>query len=502
MEKVAIIELNPNYVKLKLAHVERNKSYQVYNEIVTPINLLKNYRPDCFIKSGAVKEVLEVLTVYKNIIEREVCMEVFSYASSMLADAKNVEGFLDEVANASTFKCEILEPEQEINLCYTAVINSFNKPKGLIININDYTTQMLVYNRRNILSKTIIPYGRLNLLEKFEAEEVEDRADKMHQFFAEQITELPWDFEEFEEDWQIIGTGATFKSLGLLNRRARKYPVEIEHNYEMTADDAEKVYSAVKNVETIRTTKIKGLSNVDSMYLPSGLCIVKAIFDACPKKEFAISRTDSDDGRLFHYALPLTQEKPLSDSLGYTLQVSNDYFDKPSNSKHVYELSLTLFKLFKVIHKLNRSYVRVLRIAAYLVNCGDRTGFYDRVKSSFTIIENTTLYGVSHSEIMLACFVAKLRDADNFNLAEWVRYKEVIGDVDIEVVRRLAVIIKIAEALDITKNGIIVDVNCDILGDSFILKLVTEGDPTLEIKHAELATAEFRKAYGKGLEFM
>ncbi len=502
MEKIAIIELNPNFVKLKQADVEKNKCYVVYNEILTPINLLKNYRPDCFIKNSAVKEVLEVLKVYKEIIEKENTSEVFCYASSMLSEVKNIEGFLEEITNATNFKFGIMEGEEEINLCYTAVINSFNKPKGLIINISDYNTQMLVYNRRNIINKYIIPYGRLNLLEKFAAEDVEDRMKKMHEFFLAEIKESPWNFEEFMEDWQIIGVGSTFKNLGLLSRRAKKYPLEIEHNYDMTTEDAIKVFDAIKNVETLRTTKIKGLSHVDSMLLQSGLCIVNAIFELCPKKEFAISRTDSDDGRLFNYALPLTLEKPLSDTLGYSLQLSNDYYDKPSNSHHIYELSLTLFRLFKVIHKLNRSYVRVLRIASFLVNSGDRTGFYDRVKSSFSIIENTTLYGVSHSEIVLACFVSKLRDADNYSLAEWVKYKEVIGDVDIKTVRRLAIIIKIAEALDITKFGLIKDVDCDILGDSFILKLITEGEPKLEIKHAELAVAEFRKAYGKGLEFM
>jgi len=163
---------------------------------------------------------------------------------------------------------------------------------------------------------------------------------------------------------------------------------------------------------------------------------------------------------------------------------------------------LTLFKLFKVVHKLNRTYVRVLRIASYLIDCGNRTGIKDRVRAAFGILEHTTLYGVSHSEIMLACFVSKLRDSDNFNMAEWVRYKEVIGDIDIEVVRRLAVIVKIAEALDISKFQVVKDVDCDILGDSFILKLVTEGNPTLEMKHALLAVPDFKKAYGKGLEFM
>ena len=161
-----------------------------------------------------------------------------------------------------------------------------------------------------------------------------------------------------------------------------------------------------------------------------------------------------------------------------------------------------MFKLFKVIHKLNRSFVKVLRIASYLSESGRRVSYKDRVRASFPIIENTTMYGVTHSEIVLACFVSKLRDMDNFSMAEWVKYKDVYGDVELETIKRLSVILRIAEALDITGFGVVQDVDCDILGDSFILKLVTEGNSTLEIKHAKQCITDFKKAYGKGLEFM
>ena len=502
MEKIAVLELNPNFVKMQQVEVEKNKSYTVYNEISTPINLMKNFEPDCFIKSSAIKDLLDILKIYKAILDKEEITETICFASNVLEKAKNSEGLLNEIINASTFKFEILAPEKEIFYSYTAVINSFNKPKGLVINIGDYNTEMVLYNRRNIISTKIIPYGRINLLEKFMNEDVAVRAEKMQEFISSLLVDCPWDLQTLEEEWEVVGTGSLFRNLGILSRRARKYPVEIEHNYVMNYDDAKKVFEAVKNMEPSRSSKIKGLTNTESMYLSSGLCIVNAIFEKCPIKEFAISRTDREDGMLFHYALPLTIEKPLTDALGYSLQVSNDYYDKPSNSNHIYQLALTLFKLFKVVHKLNRTYVRVLRIASYLIDCGNRTGIKDRVRAAFGILEHTTLYGVSHSEIMLACFVSKLRDSDNFNMAEWVRYKEVIGDIDIEVVRRLAVIVKIAEALDISKFQVVKDVDCDILGDSFILKLVTEGNPTLEIKHALSAVADFKKAYGKGLEFM
>ena len=47
-------------------------------------------------------------------------------------------------------------------------------------------------------------------------------------------------------------------------------------------------------------------------------------------------------------------------------------------------------------------------------------------------------------------------------------------------------------------------VNCDVLGDSVIVKTETEGggDCSLEIKDAIGASAEFKAAYNKNLEIL
>ena len=45
-------------------------------------------------------------------------------------------------------------------------------------------------------------------------------------------------------------------------------------------------------------------------------------------------------------------------------------------------------------------------------------------------------------------------------------------------------------------------INCDILGDSVIMKTEIEGDATLEIKNAMSAATEFRKSFHKNLEIL
>ena len=51
-------------------------------------------------------------------------------------------------------------------------------------------------------------------------------------------------------------------------------------------------------------------------------------------------------------------------------------------------------------------------------------------------------------------------------------------------------------------SGAVKTLNCDVLGDSVIMKTEVEGDCSLEIKDALTAGAEFARAYKKNLEIL
>ena len=50
--------------------------------------------------------------------------------------------------------------------------------------------------------------------------------------------------------------------------------------------------------------------------------------------------------------------------------------------------------------------------------------------------------------------------------------------------------------------GLVKTLNCDVLGDSVIMKTEVEGDASLEIKDAMNAGTEFARAFRKNLEIL
>jgi exopolyphosphatase/guanosine-5'-triphosphate,3'-diphosphate pyrophosphatase len=115
---------------------------------------------------------------------------------------------------------------------------------------------------------------------------------------------------------------------------------------------------------------------------------------------------------------------------------------------------------------------------------------------------NSSIYGATHKEIVLAAFVAGCHKREDVNMVEWQKYKGIVTEEDLDAVKKLGVLLRIAESLDRSMQGHVKGLNCDVLGDSVIMKTEIEGDCTLEIRDAMDAAGEFARSYKKNLEIL
>lgn len=83
-----------------------------------------------------------------------------------------------------------------------------------------------------------------------------------------------------------------------------------------------------------------------------------------------------------------------------------------------------------------------------------------------------------------------------------VQGKGIITDEDVEAVKKLAVILGLAVAFDRSNAGVIMEINCDVLGDSVIMKTEVIGDTTLEMRDANRCVTDFRKVFKKNLDII
>jgi len=508
MEKIALFELSSTMIRVTLCKAVEGEYFFVYREYSEYVHINEHIEKDGMIKSSKIKECISLLQMYKKICESQSISKIYCIAGTSLTHAKNYPSFMEEARNMCGLDFRVIKENEEVNAIYTSVINTLDVPKGLIINISSHSTRIIHYNRRVVLDSVTLPFGSVSL--GVNNASVEETIKNL----GEELKEKASFVGALDSETAVVGVGNVFASVGRLSRKMRKYPIDIDHGYNINLEQFNQVFDFIKSLDIEKKQKLKGISSHSADTVLSGMCIIEAILKNSNLSSLVVADAYRNAGLLFNYAVPSTTERPLSDVLGNSLDVvvAKASLDKVECEAH-YSLALLLFKQLRVLHKLPRSYAKILRIASYLYHMGKKVSPLNFEKVNYNMILNCGLNGATHREIVLSAFTSAQKKWEDFNLAEWVRYKDVVTEDDLDAVRKLCIIVAMAEALNIRRCNAVKDISCDILGDSVILKLISEENNSkatkidvnalqMEIFYAKKYGQEFVRAFKKNLEIL
>ena len=504
MEKIGIIDLGSNTARLVIVQMLGDGHFMVIDQIKESVRLSKDMERDGFLKPQRIAETIKTLKMFRKLCDAYEIERIIAVATAAVRRAKNQRSFLDEIVANTGIKLKVLSAEEEATYVYRGVINTMDIPKGLILEIGGGSTKIIYYNRRNLLNYETLPFGAVTLTDLFGSDGLspEEQAQKIEEFIIEQLSRIEW-LKDIDPETQLIGCGGSFRNLCKIVKMKKKCQLPLIHNYNITTDEFESVYEMLKGLDLDKKKRIKGVSSARADLLPSAFAVAHAFTKHLHFENMVISACGLREGIMFNYAVPMTVEKPITDVLTYSLQTLVKYHN--CNAKHceqVASLSVQLFKQLRVLHKFPRQCLKILKVAAYLHDAGTTIKYYDYQKHTSYIILNSSLYGISQRDIVLAALVVANYINDDFSLAELVKYKEFISEEDIEIIRKLGVILRIAASLDRSMSSCVLTINCDVLGDSVIMKTELDGDASLEIKDALSAQADFKRVFKKNLEIL
>ena len=503
MEKIGIIDLGSNTARLVIVEMFADGHYMVVDELKESVRLGQDMDRDGFLKPQRIAETIRTLKMFKRLCDASGVERIIAVGTAAVRRAKNQRSFLDEIQVSCNITIRVLSEEEEALLVYRGVINSMDIPKGLILEIGGGSTKIIYYNRRNVLGYASLPFGAVTMTDIFSGDESpEFAAQHVEEFFNEKLKEIEW-LKDIDPETQMIGVGGSFRNLFKISKLVRKYPLDTPHNYKMTVDDFTGIYDMLKALDVDKRKKIKGLSPSRADIMPAAMAIVKSFVTYMDINNFTIGGCGLREGLMINQALPITMEKPISDVLAYSLDRMVKYHGCDSKHvEHVMLLSVQLFKQLRVLHKFSRQYLKVLKIAASLHDCGKRVQYYHHARHSCYMILGSAIYGATHREIVLAAFVAGCHNREDIPMVDWQKYKDIVTEEDLDAVKKLGVLLRIAESLDRTQCGMVTGLNCDVLGDSVIMKTIVAGDAALEIRDASAVNPEFKRAFKKNLEIL
>jgi len=493
MENIAFIQLDERRIRLEIIQ-SRNGRFRILERVENYYDLTNDLTKDFLFSPKSKSDILKTLNIYRYTIETFKVEKMIAVASNIIVKARNYRGLLDEIYTNTGMNFVIVSDEDVVKDVYASCMTKIDASKGYIVDIESYSTYIMKFNRRNVVDFNIIPYGFSNLtnsgmttVEMMSAVKKELKKSSL--------------VKNYEED-VVVGCGASFVDVARVAKKLTRYPVDIDNNYEMTLEGVAKVLEFSKEVDASKVKKIKGLGPMGVESLNGGLVIISAIYDILKIQSITVSTANILHGIVLANLVGSANEK-YSDLLQNSLE--NYYEFKKEGlaiNSQVYEMAILLFKQLKVVHKLPRVYVKALKIASYMYDCGKFVNFSNYTKNSYYTIMHSNIAGASQKDILIAAFACSCQNLDNFNLPEIMKYKEILSDEDVDAIRKLGVLVSLAVNLNASRKNVISDIVCDILGDSIIMKTIVNSDPAFEIMQSMKLADDFRKTFKKSLQII
>ena len=152
MEKIAIIDLGANSARLVLVNVLDGGYFVVFDELKESVRLAQDMEWDGILKPSRVQQAIKTLQMFRRLCDANGVDKIYAFGTSAVRRAKNQKSFLDEIMATTGIKVKVLSSEEQATLVYQGVINSMEAPKGFIMDIGGGTTQLIYYNRKNLIA--------------------------------------------------------------------------------------------------------------------------------------------------------------------------------------------------------------------------------------------------------------------------------------------------------------------------------------------------------------
>ena len=504
MENAAIIELTSTSLKFSMVNLIGGGYYKRLNTIKENIRYDEDIYEYETIGAQKLNETIKFLNYYKEFCDVNNIIKVYCFASSLFGCIKNVKALFENVCDLTGFSFNVLTEEEELKFSYNAVLNSVEPSKAVLLYMNPHNSVVINFAKRNILSSSAISVSPNILAYKYEntKKTASEVVDLMTEEVKAKLKAL--NIEYNPEEVGFIGAGETFIALSKLVRKMTRYPFHQDNNMVITKENFDKALKLLLDQGFDKTKKMSAITDERLDILLSGFAVIKAFYELYNIDQLYISVKEISDALISAKIIrESTSETNSTDVLEHSLQTIRYFFGYPeSNADWIYNITFNLFKQMSIIHKLSRKHQKALKIATFLYDCGKRVELNNFSQFSKEIIINQRILGATHKDILLAAFACQCQNLDNFPLAEWIKYKDILDEEDLLAVKKMGVLIRLADALDITKQRKVYEISCDLLGDIVIIKIKTNKDASYEMYESVKVLPAFKKCFNKNFQII
>ena len=485
--KLAAIDIGTNSIHMIIVEVNSQKNFDIITREKEMAKLGAGVFASNYISDRAFAVGLETITRYVQLADSLGVDEIITAATSAIREANNGEKFLKQVVAQTGLCPRIISGKEEARLIFLAVRNSIalEQDRVLVLDIGGGSTEAVVGDRHKIWFRDSMPLGVLRLLDMFEdkgAVGAEGRGvlEAHIRFVAKEIFKQVNDLG-FE---RVIGTSGTIRTMGEAAHIAAGGESLQSVNAEMVQlKDINKLTEKLLGMKPQERAKVDEISDKRADAIHLGGVLLGQLLEMAGVKEITLCDASLREGMILDYlerhsgeliALPKTPSLRHRKAANLVYKYESDW----EQNCHIAKLAIQMFDQTQKLHEYGDFEREILEFAALLHDIGQFISFRQHHKNSRYIIQQTDPRGFTDEEMLLIkhlvryhCKAKPTKKHKKFKkLAKHHRH----------IIKLLSGILRIAVALNKTKNQRVKQINCQVSKNK--LEIIVSSTENLEVE--------------------
>lgn len=515
---IAAIDIGTNSAHMVIAQMDHVGEMRVLDSDKVTLRLGQAIDASGNLTDDGIRRTVEALSHMQEIIAPYVKAgaTVRAVATHATREAKNHRRLLQEILKTAGVKVEMIDGIEEARLVFLGMRYglALNSVSCLGIDVGGGSTEIIVARDDEIAYVSSFKLGAVTLTDKyFNAKGYTPEAlEALREHVRSRLAPLPQEARRFSFTKALACSG-TAKALAILHSRLySKNDVSDPNGYILPRDDLFKISADFGRWLTPQRIKAEtGMDQSRSEIIVAGTVILEEITRLLKVKEWVITSYGLREGLVADtfYRAYGERSGELPDIQWHSvLQFAKRLQINEVHAIQVKRLALRLYELLwphlrpgdtEEEHDAN---VKILKAAAYLREAGKFISTPQYHRHSQYLISNSRLPGFTESERTLMGFIARfhrkgLPSADHEDTKD-------LSASDLKRLRLLAAVVRLAAALDRTRQNRVLAVDLDVDAKAaltIVLRHDAGRQPDVELHKAKLEKSAFEKSFERTIRF-
>ncbi len=505
LQTLAAIDIGSNSIRMTIGQLLPDGAIEIIERANRPVRLGQ----DCFrqarLMPATMRAAINILREFKRRIDEYQIKHIWTVATSAVREARNADVFLDRILMACGLDVQIIDASQERRITVSAVRAAmsdkpldFGSSTVLMCEVGGGSTMMTLMRRGKLISSQSLVLGSIRI------QEILGTSQRSVRQVAELIENEIESVLASVESLVPLARVGVFIAIGADSRFAASQIGEATENpkFSRIARKAfEDFVARNRNMSPEQLALQSDMPYTDAETLLPALLIFQSLLRLTRAKEIIVPSVSMRDGLLLELSrqcLGQADESVAAEAIQSVMMLAEKYRINLHHARRVADCALRLYDELKTIHGLGFRPRLLLEAAALLHECGTFVSTRAYHKHTYYLVANSEIYGLTPGEVAVAAHVARYhrRSAPK---ASHLEYTALPQESRI-LVNKLAAILRLAKALDITDIRQIDRLRCLPGQDSIRILMPGLSDESPVKRSVEIRSSLFEDVFGFNLE--